>query len=85
MSLRKPLAGAAAVAAALALAVPAASANAATSAPAVRTVPTLFGAGSLYCDVLVSQLRFAALTGNVPAENFLGEVLVYSTCGGAAI
>jgi hypothetical protein len=84
----KPLAALAAVTAALALAVPAASASAATTAPAVRSTSIgagYLGAGSLGCQFLVGQLRFAALTGNVPAENFLGEVLVYSTCGGAAI
>jgi hypothetical protein len=85
MSLRKPLAGAAAVAAALALAVPAASANAATSAPAVRTAPALFGAGSLYCDVLYSELAGAFASGNTLFETYLGNVFVYSRCGGAAI
>ena len=88
MSRSKPLAALAAVTAALALAVPAASASAATTAPAVRPTSIgvgYLGAGSLSCQILVGQLRFAALTGNVPAENFLGEVLVYSTCGGAAI
>jgi len=89
MSQRKPLAALAAVTAALALVVPAASASAATRAPAVRTASIGFGgglvAGSLPCQILVDQIRFAALTGNVPAENFLGEVLVYSGCGGAAI
>jgi hypothetical protein len=89
MSRRKPLAALAAITAALAVAVPAASANAATPAPAVRTASIGVGgglvAGSLPCQFLVSQLRFASLTGNVPAENFLGEVFVYSGCGGAAI
>jgi hypothetical protein len=89
MSRRKPLAAFAAVTATLALAVPAASASAATTAPAVRTASIGVGgglvSGSLPCQILVGQLRFAALTANVPAENFLGEVLVYSGCGGAAI
>jgi hypothetical protein len=88
MSRRKPLAALAAVTAALAVAVPAANASAATTAP-VRTPYIGLGgglvAGSLPCQILVDQLRFAATTGNVPAENFLGEVFVYSGCGGAAI
>ena len=89
MSARKPLAALAAVTAALAVVVPAASASAATRAPAIRTASIGFGAGlgagSLGCQILVDQIRFAALTGNVPAENFLGEVLVLTPCGGAAI
>ena len=89
MSPRKPVAALAAVTAALAVAVPVAGASAATTAPAVRTTSVGLGfgfpAGSLPCQILVNELRFAALTGNVPAENFLGEVFVYSRCGGAAI
>jgi hypothetical protein len=89
MSQRKPLAALAAITAALAVAVPAASASAATTAPAVRTASIGVGgrlvSESLPCQILVGELRFAALTGNVPAENFLGEVLLYSGCGGAAI
>jgi hypothetical protein len=89
MSQRKPLAALAAGTAALALVVPAASASAATTTPAVRTASIGVGgrlvSGSLPCQILVGQLRFAALTGNVPAQNLLGAVFVYSGCGGAAI
>jgi hypothetical protein len=84
MSLRKPLAACAAVMAAFAIAGPATNASAAT-VPTSRTAWVGFGSGSLYCQTLFAELRFAALTGNVPAENFLGEVFVYSRCGGAAI
>jgi hypothetical protein len=89
MSPRKPLAALAAVTAALALAVPASSASAATTTPAAHR-PFIgpgagLGSGSLPCQILVDQIRFASLTGNIFAENYLGEVLVYSPCGGAAI
>jgi hypothetical protein len=85
MSRQKPLAALAAVTAALAVAVPAASASAATTAPAVRTAPTLFGPGSLYCDVVYGQLRLAGASGATLYENYLSNVFVYSGCGGAAI
>jgi hypothetical protein len=89
MSRRKPMAALAAVTAALAVAVPAASASAApterTVSPRVFVTPNLFGSGSLYCDVLVGELRLAAATGNIWLENGLGSVLLYSGCGGAAI
>ncbi|MCW3062981.1 MAG: hypothetical protein JWN32_153 [Solirubrobacterales bacterium] len=89
MSQRKPLAALAAVTAALALVVPAASASAATTAPAVRTAAVGVGgplvAGSLPCQILVGQIRFAALSGNTVWENVLSNVFVYSGCGGAAI
>jgi hypothetical protein len=84
MSLRKPTAALAALTAAAALAVPAASASAATTAPTGRAL-TLVGPGSLYCQVLYRELTFAFATGNIPAENVLGNVFVYSRCGGAAI
>jgi hypothetical protein len=86
---RKPLAALAAITAAVAVAVPAASASAATTertvSPRQIGTPTLFGPGSLYCDVLVGELRFAAASGNIWLENGLGAVLLYSGCGGAAI
>jgi hypothetical protein len=88
MSPRKPLAALAAVTAALALAVPASSASAATTTPAAhRFIGPGAGlvAGSLPCQILVNELRFASLSGNIWAENYLGEVFVYSGCGGAAI
>jgi hypothetical protein len=85
MSRRKPLAALAAVAGALALVVPAASANAATTAPTARTAFVAFGPDSLYCRVLYSELVVAGNTGNVPLTTFLGNVFVYSHCGGAAI
>jgi hypothetical protein len=85
MSRQKPLAALAAITAALAVAVPAASASAATPAPAVRTAPSLFGAGSLYCDVLYSEVAGAFASGNTLFENYLSNVFVYSRCGGAAI
>jgi hypothetical protein len=87
MSRRKPLAALAAITAAVAVAVPTASASAATTERAVspRQIGSAFGAGSLFCDVLVGEIRFAAATGNIPLENYLGEVLVFTPCGGAAI
>lgn len=89
MSRGKPLAALAAVTSALALAVPAASASAATTAPAVRTTSIGIGGhllpGSLRCGILVGELRFAALSGNALWVNYLGRVLQYSGCGGAAI
>ena len=87
MSRRKPLAALAAVTATLALAVPAASASAATSAPAVRTAPVggHLVSGSLPCQILIGQIRFAALLGNTLGENVLSNVFIYSGCGGAAI
>jgi hypothetical protein len=77
----------AAVTAALALALPSASASAATTTPAAHTgwIGPGLVAGSLPCQILVGDLRFAFATGNVWAENYLGEVLLYSGCGGAAI
>jgi hypothetical protein len=87
MSKRKPLAALAAITAAVAVAVPTASASAATTERAVspRQIGSAFGAGSLFCDVLVGEIRFAAATGNIWLENGLGAVLLYSGCGGAAI
>jgi hypothetical protein len=85
MSRRKPLATLAAVTAALALAVPAASASAATTAPAVRTASVGLDSGSLTCQLLVDQLRFAEMTGNTLWANSIANVLFYSGCGGAAI
>jgi hypothetical protein len=89
MSRRKPMAALAAVTAAIAVAVPTASASAATTertvSPRQFAIPPAFGAGSLYCDVLVGELRLAAATGNIWLENGLGAVLLYSGCGGAAI
>jgi hypothetical protein len=93
MSRPKPLAALAAVTAALAVAAPAASATASTSAAtptsAVRTAHVRLGdgfaAGSFACQFLVGQLRFAAATGNTAWVNYIGNVLLYSGCGGAAI
>jgi hypothetical protein len=89
MSVRKPMAALAAVTAALAVAVPAASASAATTTPAARGafIPPTGGlvAGSLPCQVLVGELRFASLERNIWLEDYLGNVFVYSGCGGAAI
>jgi ABC-type enterochelin transport system permease subunit len=89
MSRRKPLAALAAITAAVAVAVPAASASAATTertvSPRQIVTPAPFGAGSLYCDVLVGEIRLAAATGNIWLENGLNAVFVYSPCGGAAI
>jgi hypothetical protein len=89
MSRRKPLAALAAVTAALALAVPAASASAATTAPAVRPASIGVGghlvSGSLPCQLLVGQLRFAQASGNTFWANYVANVLLYSGCGGAAI
>jgi hypothetical protein len=85
MSQRKPLAAVAAVTAALALAVPAASASAATTAPPVPTASIGLASGSLTCQLLVYQLRFAELSGNILWANSVARVLQFSGCGGAAI
>jgi hypothetical protein len=89
MSRKRPLAALAAVMAALALAVPAANASAATTGHAVRTASIgagpRFVAGPLTCRILVGELRFATLSGNTLWVNYLGRVLQYSGCGGAAI
>jgi hypothetical protein len=89
MSRRKLVAPLAAVTAALALAVPAADASAATTAPAVPTASIGFGShltpGPLRCEMLVGELRFAALSGNTLWANYVARVLQYSGCGGAAI
>ena len=88
MSQRKPLAALATVTAALAIAVPATSASAAPTAPA-RTA--LIGAGgrlvpgSLPCQILIGQIQFALLSGNMLWANLVSNVFVYSGCGGAAI
>jgi hypothetical protein len=87
MSVRKPMAALAAVTAALALAIPSASASAATTTPAAHTgwIGPGLVAGSLPCQILVGELRFASASGNIWLENYLGNVFVYSGCGGAAI
>jgi hypothetical protein len=86
---RKPLAVLAAVTAALILAVPAVSASAATTAPAVPTASIGVGGGlvpgSLPCQILVGQIRFAVLSGNTLWANLVANVFIYSGCGGAAI
>ena len=82
MSRRKPLAALAAVTAALAVAVPTASASAATTAPA-RTA--YFAPGSLVCRILIQDIRWATMTGNIALDAVLGRVAQYSGCGGAAI
>jgi hypothetical protein len=89
MSRRRPLAALAAVTATLAVAGPAASASAATTTPAAH--PAFIGisgglqSGSLPCRILVGQLQFAGLSGNIALANVLSNVFVYSGCGGAAI
>jgi hypothetical protein len=79
----------AAVTASLALAVPAAGASSATTAPAVRTASIGVGgrlvSGSLPCQILVGQIRFAVRSGNTLWANGLSNVFIYSGCGGAAI
>jgi hypothetical protein len=89
MSQRKPLAALAAVTAALALAVPTASASAATTAHGVSPQSIGLGghlvAGPLTCQLLVGQLRFAELSGNILWANSVARVLQFSGCGGAAI
>jgi hypothetical protein len=89
MSRRKPLAALAAVTAAFAVALPAASAGAATTVPAVPAASIGFGgllvSGSLPCQILVGQIRFALQSGNTLWANVISNVFVYSGCGGAAI
>jgi hypothetical protein len=87
MSQRKPLAALAAGTAALALALPVASAGAATTASPVSTASLSLGLvpGSIPCQLLVSQLSFAAQFGNPLWANFLSNLFIYSGCGGAAI
>jgi hypothetical protein len=85
LSRRKPLAALTAVTAALALVIPAASASAATPAAPVHTASIGLVAGSLPCQILIDQIRFAALSGNTLGETVLSNMFVYSGCGGAAI
>jgi hypothetical protein len=87
MSRRKPLTTLAAITAALALSIPVATASAAPTAPAVRTafIGARLQPGSLPCQILIGQIRFAVLTKNTAWANVVSNVFVYSGCGGAAI
>ena len=86
MPRRKPLAALAALIVALALAVTAVSASAAPTSQSVRKpLAARLAPGSLACQFLVNQIRFATLTHNVFLESAFGQVFVYSGCGGAAI
>jgi hypothetical protein len=83
-SQRKPVVALAGAAAALALALPVASASASTT----TTIPPIsigLAPGSLPCQILVSQIRFAVQFGSPLWANVLSNVFIYSGCGGAAI
>ena len=41
--------------------------------------------GSLPCQFLIGQIRFALLFGNTPLASVYSNAFVYSGCGGAAI
>ena len=75
---RKLIAGVAALTAAASIAIPAASASAQPTTVAY-TPPYAF------CASLIPQIQFAAATGNTAWASTLGNVFVYSHCGGAAI
>ena len=77
---RKLIAGVAALTAAGAIAIPAASASA-------QPVPVACGGEYQcgFCRALVGQIQFADATGNLAWASVLGNVFVYSHCGGAAI
>ena len=72
-----PLAAVAATTAALAFAAPAARAEAAT--------PLALQPGSLPCQLLVSQIRFATAFHLTGLATVLSNVFIRSGCGGAAI
>lgn len=93
MSRHKLLAAFAAVATALAVALPAGA-----SAATTTTVPTLppitlppisiglsAGLQAVVCPILVTQVQLALATGNTLGASLLGNVLLYSGCGGPAI
>jgi ABC-type sugar transport system substrate-binding protein len=88
MSRRKPIVALAAVATALAVALPASASAATTTVPTIPPITFGIGAGylqSVVCPILVSQLQLAEATGNTLGANLIGNVLLYSGCGGAAI
>jgi hypothetical protein len=87
MSHRRLMGSLATVATALAVALPASASAATTTVP---TIPSINGIGAGYvqsvlCPMLVTQLNFALATGNTLGANLIGNVLLYSGCGGAAI
>jgi hypothetical protein len=77
---RKLIAGVAALTAAASIAIPAASASA---------HPAPVGCGGEYqcgfCRALVGQIEFAYATHNVVWGSVVGNLFVYSHCGGAAL
>lgn len=75
---RKLIAGVAALAAAGAVAIPTASASA-------QTMPVAYAPPYAFCAGLGGQIEFATATGNLALASLLGNVFVYSHCGGAAI
>ena len=75
---RKLIAGVAALTAAASIAIPAASASA-HPATFSYTPPYAF------CASLIPQIQFATATGNTAWASVLGNVFIYSHCGGAAI
>jgi hypothetical protein len=93
MSRHKLMAALAAVATALAVGLPASASAATTTVPTIPPItipPITFGLGAGYvqsvvCPILVTQLHLAMATGNTLGVNVIGNVLLYSGCGGAAI
>jgi hypothetical protein len=93
MSRHKLMAALAVVATALAVALPASASAATTTVPTIPPItipPITFGLGAGYvqsvmCPILVTQLHLAMATGNTLGANLIGNVLLYSGCGGAAI
>jgi hypothetical protein len=93
MSRHKLGAALAAVATTVAVALPAGASAATTTVPTIPPItipPITIGLGAGYvqaviCPILVSQLRLAEATGNTLGANLIGNVLLYSGCGGAAI
>ena len=75
---RKLIAGVAALTAAASIAIPAASASA-------QPATVAYTPSYVFCASLIPKIQFAAATGNTAWASVLGEVFVYSHCGGAAI
>ena len=81
---RKLIAGVAALTAAASIAIPAASASA---QPSAQPVPVACGGEYQcgFCRALAGQIEFAYVTRNVAWGSVLGNLFVYSHCGGAAL
>jgi hypothetical protein len=90
---RKLIAGLAALTAAGSIAIPVASASAQPAATAGARSAANYGPPfgppgeyqSPYCLALAEQIGFTTATGNLLWASALGQVFVYSHCGGAAL